>query len=163
MKKLMYIIGGIIALLVVLVFTGKKSVHHEIIINAKSENVWEVLVDMKKYPDWNPVMQLLGGDLVEGERVKYQFTQDESNQSVIGASVEKIIPNELLNQKGGLPFILTFDHKYILKSQGEYTKVIIHEDYSGIGVNFWNPQPVETAYGYLNNALKARVESLNIE
>lgn len=155
----MYFIIGIIVVLAILVFTGKKSVHHEIIMNAAPEKVWRVLTDMNQYPEWNPTMLLLDGEVKEGNKVTYQFTQDEKNKSEIGATVVKIIPNQLLNQKGGIPMILTFNHKYILEPQGDGTKVIIHEDYNGIGVHFWNPKPVEQAYGRLNMALKKRVES----
>ena len=70
----------------------------------------------------------------------------------------EIIPNQLLNQKGGIPAVLTFDHKYVLEPAGETTVIIIHEDYKGLGVHFWNPEPVEKAYQRLNEALKSRVE-----
>jgi len=145
----MYIVIGIIALLLILVLTGRKSVHHEIVVNASPEKVWS-----------NPVMKLLEGEVKEGNKVKYRFTQDANNSSEIPSNVKKVIPNKLLNQGGGLPFILTFDHKYILEPSGNGTKLIIHEDYRGIGVNFWNPAPVEVAYGRLNKAIKNHVESL---
>ena len=86
------------------------------------------------------------------------FTQDEKSTSEIGATVVQVIPNKLLNQKGGIPLVLTFNHRYVLESTGNSTKVIIHEDYKGIGVNFWNPQSVEEAYKRLNFALKERAE-----
>ena len=156
----MYIAIGILALLLVLVLTGRKSVHHEITINASPEKVWSVLVDTDNYESWNPVMKLLEGEVKEGNKVKYQFTQDADNISEIPSNVKKVIPNELLNQGGGLPFILTFNHKYLLEPLGNGTKLIIHEDYKGIGVNFWNPAPVEVAYGRLNQAIKKRTESL---
>jgi len=158
MKKLMYIVLGILAVLIILVFTGNKSVHHEISINADPEKVWDILTNMDEYPSWNPVMELLEGTVQEGNKVKYKFTQDENTTSEIGATVLQVTPNKLLNQKGGIPLVLTFNHKYILESAGNSTKVIIHEDYRGIGVNFWNPQPVEEVYKRLNIALKNRVE-----
>ncbi len=158
MKKLMYIVLGILAVLIILVFTGNKSVHHEITINAAPEKVWDILTNMDEYPNWNPVMKLLEGEVQEGNKVKYKFTQDEKSISEIDAIVVQVIPNKLLNQKGGIPLILTFNHRYVLESTGNLTKVIIHEDYKGIGVNFWNPQPVEEAYKRLNVALKNRVE-----
>ncbi len=158
----MYIIIGIVSILVVLIFKGRKSVHHQISINATSEEVWKVLTDFESYPEWNPTMELVEGEVKEGNNVKYQFTQDENSKSEIGATVMKIVPPKLLNQKDGIPLILTFNHKYILEPNGNMTKVTIHEDYRGIGVNFWNPKPVEAAYGRLNIALKERVEqSLN--
>lgn len=158
MKKLIYIFISIAAVLLILVWTGKKSVHHEILINASSENVWNILVDMDEYPEWNPVMKLLDGNVKEGQKVIYQFTQDESNVSKIGAQVVQVAPNALLNQKGGIPLVLTFNHKYELEDLGSSTKVTIHEDYRGIGVNFWNPKPVEEAYARINEALKAKAE-----
>jgi len=158
MKELMYIILGILVILVILVFTGNKSVQHEITIKASPDKVWSVLTQMEGYPKWNPVMELIDGTVQEGNKVKYRFTQDEKSISEISASVVQIIPKKLLNQKGGIPLLLTFNHRYMLEPLGNSTKIIIHEDYRGIGVNFWNPQPVEDAYKRLNIALKNRVE-----
>ena len=155
----MYIVFTIIVLLVILVLTGRKSVHHEIVIQASPATVWQVLVDTDQYHQWNPTMELLEGKIKEGNKVKYRFTQDETNSSEINAQVIVVDPPNLLNQKGGIPLILTFNHRYTLEQMDENTKVIIHENYRGIGVNFWNPAPVEAAYGRLNEALKIRVES----
>jgi hypothetical protein len=54
---------------------------------------------------------------------------------------------------------LTYDHRYVLEPFENGTKVTIHEDYAGIGVNFWNPSAVQKAYARLNTDLKRRVES----
>ena len=59
-----------------------------------------------------------------------------------------------------MPFILTFNHKYTLESANDGTRLIIHEDYRGIMVPFWNPTPVEKAYERLAMDLKTRVEKL---
>ncbi|OJJ15423.1 hypothetical protein BKI52_39090 [marine bacterium AO1-C] len=158
-NKWMIALTFLVLVLVVLYFTGRKSVHHEIVINASAQKVWEVLINTSEYDSWNPVMRLVEGEVKEGSRVKYRFTQAKDRVSEIPAKVKKIIPQRLLNQAGGLPFILTFDHRYELISMGNKTKVVIHEDYAGIGVNFWSPQPVEAAYARLNQALKKKVES----
>ncbi|MCK8520134.1 SRPBCC domain-containing protein [Aquimarina sp. D1M17] len=160
-SKIIIVILVLIVILVILYFTGKKSVHHEVVIDASSEKVWMVLIDTNSYKEWNPVMKLIAGEVREGNEVTYQFTQDVNNQSEIPATVIKIEPNVLLNQAGGIPMVLTYNHKYSLVPLENQTMVVIHEDYKGIGVNFWNPKPVEEAYAKLNNALKTRVESLN--
>jgi hypothetical protein len=54
---------------------------------------------------------------------------------------------------------MSFDHQYILQSSGNGTKLTIHEDYSGIGVTFWNPAPVGEAYVRLSEAIKKRSEA----
>ena len=157
-SKWFLVLAVILVIAIILIFTGNKSVHHEISIKATPEQVWSVLMDTEKYDEWNPVMKLVKGEVSERNNVTYQFTQDKDNISEIPITVFKIVPNQLLNQKGGMPAILTYDHKYILESEGENTKLTIHEDYKGIYVNFWNPNAVQIAYERLNNAIKKRVE-----
>ena len=146
MRTVIYIFLGILLVAVILALTGRKSVHHEIDINASPLEVWEVLIAMEDYPEWNPVMQLVEGEVKEGNQVKYQFTQDENNVSTIGVKVLEIL-------------VLTYDHFYILEGNNLMTKVTIHEDYRGIWVHFWNPSPIGEAYKRLNEAIKKQVES----
>ena len=157
-SKLLIILLLVIVIFVILYFLGRKSVHHEIVINASPELVWSVLIDTDSYDSWNPVMKLLEGEVKEGQKVKYRFTQSTENSYDIATNVKKVIPNELLYQGGGMPLMLTFNHKYILEASGNNTKLTIHEDYKGIGVNFWNPSPVQAAYERLNEAIKKRAE-----
>ena len=157
------ITGGIITILILIVilfFTGQKSVHSEIIINSTANKVWDVLSDTDKYPEWNPVMLLKEGSILEGQKVVYQFTQSADKQYDISTSVKKVSTGKLLNQGGGMSGVLSFDHRYFLEKMGNKTKLIIHEDYRGIGVNFWNPKPVQTAYEKLALAIKNRAESI---
>jgi hypothetical protein len=150
----------VILTLAVLYLTGCKSVHSQITIKASPENVWFVLTDTEKIKEWNPVLIPVEGELKEGSTVKYEFHQDDENTSEIPAKVKQMVENKLLNQVGGMPGILTFDHQYILEAVDSGTSLIIHEDYRGIMVPFWNPAPVEKAYIRLAEALKERVESL---
>jgi hypothetical protein len=159
MKWTIAIIVILTLTLLTLYLVGKKSVRSEIIINANTKNVWKVLMNTEKYSEWNPTMKVIEGKLQEEEKVLYQFTQDEKNQYEISAVVHKIEPEKLLNQKGGIPFILTYNPQYIFEPQGEKTKVIITEEYQGIYVPFWNPEPVQKAYEKLNTALKNRAEN----
>ena len=154
-----WLIGSavIFALLLILFFTGRKSVHTEVIIPATVDQVWSVLTDTDQYEHWNNVLVPLEGELIEGTSVKYQFQQDDKNAYAISSKVKHLDKNRRLNQGGGVPVFLTFDHFYLLESTEQGTKVIIHEDYRGIGVHFWNPKPVEEAYIRLIQALKNRV------
>lgn len=161
LSKWTIIIVAFLLVLIVAYVTGRKSVHSEVTVAATPEKVWSVLTNTNTYASWNPVMQLLEGELTAGSSVKYQFTQSATNVYKISARVRKVMSNKLLNQIGGMPLFLTFNHYYILESSGKETKVIIHEDYKGIGVHFWNPKPVQEAYEKLNLALKKQVESLN--
>ena len=76
--------------------------------------------------------------------------------------VVKIVYQHLLNQYGGIPGIFTFNHYYILKPiNSDTTKAIIHEDFRGIGVNFWNDKWLEQAYSNLIISLENHINVLN--
>ncbi len=157
----MILIYIIVAGLIILYLMGNKSVHQELTIEAKPEEVWEVLTDFESMATWNKVLIPEKGVLDAGEKIDYLFFQDQDTQSRISANVKRIIPNELIHQTGGIPGILTFNHKYMLKPEGDEVRLIIHEEYRGVGVPFWNPSAVEAAYGRLAQSLRQRVLTLN--
>ena len=159
-SKWFLFVGITLLIIVVLYILGKKSVHAEIVINASQEKVWSVLMDKAVYSEWNSVLIPVKGDLEVGSKVEYEFHQDENTKSVIPSKILAIEENKLLNQGGGIPGVLTYNHKYILEKTEDGTKVIIHEDYKGVGVPFWNPAPVQKAYERLCEDLKNRVEGI---
>ena len=140
-----------------LYITGSKSVHSEVVVPASLKLVWAVLIDTERYKKWNSVLVPLEGELREGGEVLYEFHQDSDKAYKITSKVVQVSEETLLNQRGGMQGILTFDHRYQLEPTHNGTKVIIHEEYRGIGVHFWDPAPVEAAYHRLNQALKDRV------
>ena len=164
MRKRMYLFIAIFILLLMCScsLAIKKSVRDVVIINTDQKKVWNVLLNVEDYERWNPTMKYLKGKMQEGKKITYQFSESQQKKYNVSAKVLKIEENKLLNQKGGVPFILTFNHKYILEPvEGEKskTKCIIHEEYRGIGVLFWNPNSVLMAYQKLNKALKDNVEN----
>ena len=70
------------------------------------------------------------------------FHQEEGKSYPISARVRKVETNSLLNQSGGYAGIITHNHTYTLNESDTNAKVIIYEDYNGIMVPFWNPEPV---------------------
>ena len=149
----------ILLVLIILYVVGKKSAHTEIIIQAPPQKVWTSLTDISLVKEWNEILIPVEGVLKEGNKITYEFYQEPSNKAVMSATVVKMVPDKLINQKGGIPGVLTFNHKYMLEPYEGGTKVTIHEEYRGIMVPFWNPAPVEAAYSRLLEALKSEVES----
>ena len=48
-------------------------IRREIEIGAPPETVWAVLTDTRSYPDWNPFVRRLAGDLREGARLEAEI------------------------------------------------------------------------------------------
>jgi uncharacterized protein YndB with AHSA1/START domain len=50
--------------------TMKKELYSEIEINASPEDVWRILTDLSKIPEWNPFMRRASGEVRQSERTK---------------------------------------------------------------------------------------------
>ncbi len=159
-SKWMLVAFAVIAVLLILYLVGKKSVTTEISINASKERVWQLLANVDYINEWNKVLIPAKGNLQEGNTILYEFFQQEGGAPAeMEAKVVSMISMELINQKGGMTGILTFDHKYLISEENGITNVKIHEVYRGIMVPFWNPAPVEKAYKRLLQQLKTRAEN----
>ncbi|GAL11566.1 hypothetical protein JCM19233_2556 [Vibrio astriarenae] len=139
---------------------GSKSVHDEIIVPVEPEKVWQVLVDIERYHEWNPAITLVDGSLEEGNKVTYHFQETDSQSANITSKVIKIEPYKHLNHKGGYWGIITFDQHYYLEPHELGTKFTIHEDYTGVYVNFWDEAHTQIQYQNMAQALRARVLDL---
>lgn len=140
---------------------GVKSVTATVDIPAPPEQVWQVLMDTDAYSEWNPVLVPLEGELAEGNTLRYRFQQDQQTTAEMSARVKQIHAMNKLNQVGGYWGILTFDHNYLLEPIDKGTRLTIYEEYTGLGVHFWDPTPVEQAYQRLAESLKLRVITVN--
>ncbi|MGR5092869.1 SRPBCC family protein [Vibrio maritimus] len=136
---------------------GAKSVHTEIIIPTSPENVWQVLIDIERYEEWNPAITLVEGQLAVGNSVTYRFQETEEKSANISSTVKVIEPVTHLNHQGGYWGIITFDQHYWLEPHESGTKFTIHEDYTGLWVNFWDSSHTQAQYEKMATALKARV------
>lgn len=132
----------------------------EIWVPAPPEAVWEVLIDARAYPQWNPVFVEVDGTYAKGETVLNRVREPGGAILEMTATVETFLPNAELRQSGGIPGILTFNHRWLLEPADGGTKVIQHEVDRGIGLWFWNSDWIEPAYAATNDALAKRVQSV---
>ncbi len=148
------LLGVVIAALAV---AGCKSVDAQLTIPASPEEIWSILMDGENYGEWNPVLVKVEGEFREGARLTYQMMTESGEAAEVEARVVKLDPGRELNQAGGYWGILTFDHHWILEPVEGGTRVTQHEDYTGIGVLFFDPSWFESAYGLGNRNLRDRV------
>ena len=136
---------GVPVLLIIAVagsFATRKSFHAEITIPAPPGAVWGVLIDTKAYPQWNPVFVNVDGVYAKGEKVLNRVRDPTGAFLEMTAVVETLRVNAELRQVGGIPGILTFDHRWVLEPTEDGTRVIQHEVDRGIG-----PVVLETQTG----------------
>jgi hypothetical protein len=118
-------------------------------------------MDRDGYQEWNTVLIAVDVELREGEKLKYRMIQPEGKECLVDTRVIKLEETRLLNQCGGIPGILTFNHKWTMQPADNGTRVIQHEEHKGIGAWFWNYSWVEPTYQKAIEAPKDRVFNLN--
>ena len=141
------------------VFT-KKTFVVERVIPASKEDIWAVIADTAAYPEWNPVFTEVNGVYKEGAKLINKVRDPENRIIEMTATVKRVDePNEL-NQVGGIPGIITFNHRWLLETVDGGTKVTQHEVDRGIGLWFWNSDWIEPSYNNVLVELEKRLSVL---
>ena len=150
-------------LLITSIVTGcslvpKKHIYTELDIYAKTATVWEILVDNKQYPEWNPYHVRVDGELEIGNALKVEIHKPNNEVVRIEPHVMRMIPLKELTWGGGIQGIFFGEHVFRLEAQNDMTKFIHKEDFSGIAVPFASLDAIEEGYNLMNQALKVRAE-----
>jgi hypothetical protein len=146
-----------------------KTITNSIIIDAPVASVWAILMDQEAYPQWNPFIQQLQGDLTLGNTIKATI-QPPGQKAMTFTPVVKVNQAEReLRWLGHLFFPGIFDgeHYFLLEDLGGgQTKFIHGEQFSGllsgiilrmIGEN------TKAGFVAMNEALKARAEAMKVK
>jgi len=135
-------------------------------IPAPPEQVWEILADTPRYPEWNPFIVALRGELQSGQDIKFHFRIPPAPRLPGSATVLNAEPNSELRWAGQLIWSWLFraEHYHLLTlAEGQRTHFEHGEIFSGLLAQLTWPllrtfaTPV---YKRFNQALLERVESL---
>ncbi len=141
------------------------SISTEIEIAAPANVVWEELTDGGDYPDWNPFVKHLSGDITVGNHLNVTV-QSEGNEPM------DFTPEVLVADKdaefrwvGRLGFKGIFDgeHYFILEETAKGTTLLRHgESFKGIlgyPLLALIREDTESGFKAMNQALKERAET----
>ena len=117
-------------------------------------------MDTAAYPEWNPVFVEVDGAFVEGGRVQNTVRDPSGKLLEMTATVTALTPERELRQKGGVPLVITFDHRWILTPIDGGTLVEQLEVDRGFYLWFWDSDWIEPAYSGVLVALAGRIQAL---
>lgn len=129
-------------------------------IEASPEVVWDILTDFDSFPEWNPFIKKIEGEVAVGNKIKAEITDMTFKPKILAFD-----PNQKLEWIGRflMPGIVDGRHYFILKDNGDGSTSLIHgEHFKGILVPFLKKKlMVETKDNFeaMNRALKARAEA----
>ncbi len=140
------------------------SISTEIEIAAPASDVWEELTDGEAYPEWNPFVKRLSGDLTVGNHLEITVQSEGNAPMDFTPEVVAADTNAELRWVGRLGFKGVFDgeHYFILEETAHGTMILHHgETFKGIlayPLLALIREDTENGFEAMNQALKARVE-----
>lgn len=141
-----------------------KEIRTEIIINASPEKVWAVFTDFDNYPNWNPFIKSLKGDVKVGNKITVNIAPPDAKAMTFKPKVLAYETDKELRWLGHLLFKGLFDgeHKFELLDNGNGTTTFIQsEKFKGILVPMFKKQldnNTKRGFEAMNQKLKERME-----
>ena len=144
---------------------NKKELYSEIDIEANPEKVWRILSDFASFPDWNPFMRSVKGELSVGKKLIVRLQPTGSNGTTFKPTVLEADRNHEIRWIGHLLIPGLFDGEHILEivplDGGKRVHFIQREHFGGLLLPFLSGMlRKDTSRGFveMNKALKERAE-----
>ena len=141
-----------------------KELKAEVKINSSPETVWSVISDFSRYPDWNPIITQITGELKLGAKLEIHLTTVGGKSRIYYPEITKVESPIEIRWYGKFFFSGIFSGERILtidKISDNEVNFINREIFSGIGVKF-TPKKMEndilSSFESMNNSLKNYIE-----
>jgi hypothetical protein len=141
-----------------------KQLDNELEINASAERVWQLLSDFASFPQWNPFIQHVSGELKRGAQLKVTLQPSGTRATTIRPTVLKAEPNRELRWIGRwlLPGLLDDEHIFSIEPlDADRVRFTQREIFTGFFASFHGrSRNTDTRRGFreMGKALKLRAE-----
>lgn len=142
-----------------------RSIATEITIRGNADQVWSVLTDFAKYPEWNPFIREASGAAIPGSRLNVRIHPPGGRAMTFQPSVRVAVPGSELRWLGRVLVPGLFDGEHIFRISllpDRRVRFEQSERFRGILVALLPASIYEnTRLGFemMNQALKERVEA----
>src|SRR5690606_30670651 len=138
-----------------------KEIKTEIIIRATPEKIWTILTYFDTYPEWNPFIVSIKGDVAKGKKITVTIHPLDEKMITFKPVVLTRIENKELSWQGRFLFKGLFDgkHTFELVDNGDGTTTFIQkEEFKGALVWMFHLKNIEKGFGAMNQKLKELAE-----
>ena len=137
----------------------------EVEIQASPAQVYRVLTDFPRYPEWNPFLTAISGTPEVGAKLALELSLPEGNTYELSPTIERVVENEELRWRSHylMSGLLASEHFFLLTAREPgSTRVVQGQNFSGLLLKLAGNALTLAARGavYMNQALKKRAESL---
>jgi hypothetical protein len=141
-----------------------KQLDNELEINASAERVWQLLTDFASFPQWNPFIQHISGELERGAQLEVTLQPSGTHATTIRPIVLKAEPNRELRWIGRLliPGLIDDEHIFTIEPlDAGRVRFTQREIFTGLLASFHGrSRNTDTRRGFreMGKALKLRAE-----
>ncbi len=127
--------------------------------------MWTVLTDFASFPDWNPFIRRIVGELREGARLDVLLGASGTKALRFRPTLRRLEPRRELRWIGrlGLPRLFDGEHIFEMEPAGEgRTRFVQREVFRGLLVPFLArslDRDTKRGFEEMNRAMKTRAES----
>lgn len=144
-----------------------KAIETQIDIRADAALVWSVLTDFAAYPDWNPLIKDITGDLRRGGRLRVRIALRDRRPATFRPRVITCQPGRELTWIGRVLVPGVFDGCHTFRIAQTGSGVLVHhcERFTGLFSAFFGQSDLDAVregFEAMNTALKARCEALAV-
>jgi hypothetical protein len=133
-------------------------------IAASAERVWEVLADFERYPEWNPSLPSISGELRAGGTVSLTLGMPGRPSPKVKAKLGDVTPGRRLTWHGnaGADWLFAGDREFLIDPQRDGTVLFTHvEDVRGLLFPLFRAAmggAIQRSHDDFNTRLQQRVE-----
>jgi hypothetical protein len=140
-----------------------RELRREVEIDASPERAWAVVTDFAAYPEWNPFIRSISGELQKGAKLEVRIEPPGGRALTFKPTVRAVQASRELRWLGRLLLPGVFDGEHSLRVEpldGGRSRFVMSERFSGLLVGLFKGTLAKTEVGFeqMNAALKARVE-----
>lgn len=146
-----------------------KELTTEIVIHADVSLVWNTLIDLERYSEWNPFITEASGKIKKGNKLCISVLLPGDEQYVFNPVVKHVDYHHEIIWKGHhrIPVLFNWVHTFEFDVRGKETCVFRQSiKFSGISVPFiWDRvgSPCREGSNKMNQKLKKRAEAMAIK
>lgn len=141
-----------------------KEVSAEVVIEAPVDRVWEILTDFAKFPEWNPFIRQMSGEVRTGAKLEVRLEPPGGRAMSFRPKMVNVETNREISWLGRLliPGLFTGEHSFAIEALDEKgVRFVQHEKFTGLLVPFMAKsldRDTKRGFEAMNSALKERAE-----
>ena len=141
------------------------TLRHTVTVAAPAETVWRVLTDFAAYPEWNPFIREIAGELEEGARLRVRIAPPGGSPMTFRPRVLEVAAPRAFRWLGHLfiPGLFDGEHRFRIEPLQGQCRFTQEEEFRGVLARLllrWIGAATERGFAAMNEALKTRAEAL---